>query len=94
MLSTPTQKKSPDRLVQSGIYDPGWVGAVVGRRYQETEWLVLGYIEADFSQVNARLKALDEIYKIHILLHHLGFQRLHHAALRGSPVRTRLNNIE
>ena len=68
MLSTPTQKKSPDRLVQSGIYDPGWVGAVVGRRYLETEWLVLGYIEADFFQVNVRLKALDEIYKIHTLL--------------------------
>ena len=38
------------------------------------ERLVLGCIDADFLQVNTRWKALDDIYKIYILLHRSDLQ--------------------
>ena len=52
---------------QSCLFDLGGRGSEAGRQ-PNFGGLVLGCIDADFLQVNFRLKALDEIYKIYTCL--------------------------
>ena len=42
---------------------------IAGYFSANSERQVVGSIDADFLQANTRLKALEEIYKIYILLH-------------------------